>query len=312
MDIAEKLRGESSSGHVAFTEFILKHKSQNDSLFCFFEGKDDPKYYGIRIQGIIQKNYISIDCEGKENVILVKKLIEARKEYNAAPVAYFVDRDYDEHIKLKNLYCLPSYSIENQYVSKNVIEKILSQEFSLKSDDIDFNLVMQVFLSLSSEFHNKTKFINAWLACQNDIRKSIGMNTRLKIDNMIGKYFKSPIVGSLSGVSDYSDLNKLEKIEGLFPDAPKITLEEVLAKINTFNEQELLVLFRGKFELAFVVNFLEKLKSEIGRSSPVMFSKKCRCSLRFEQPTFLTMISIYANTPQCLVSYLKERAKLVA
>jgi hypothetical protein len=125
MDLVEKLREESSSEHVAYTEFILKLKRKTDGLFCFFEGKDDNKYYGIRIKNITLQDFEYINCEGKENVIKVCELIAKKPEYENIKTSYFIDSDYQDSAEISNIYCLPSYSIENQYVKKSVLENIL-------------------------------------------------------------------------------------------------------------------------------------------------------------------------------------------
>ena len=79
MSLVEKLREESSSGHVAYTEFILK-SGRDNSLVCFFEGKDDYKYYGIRIENIAQRTFSPITCGGKESLFEVCLNMFAEKE----------------------------------------------------------------------------------------------------------------------------------------------------------------------------------------------------------------------------------------
>jgi hypothetical protein len=312
MDIVEKLRRESSSGHVAYTEFILKLKRRKDCLFCFFEGKDDNKYYGIRIDGIYQGQFLDISCDGKESVIAVKDLIETHEEYKNIQIAYFLDRDFDEPVQIKHVYCIPSYSIENQYSTINALARILKNEFSLNEEENDFSRVLLSFEALKGRFHEEVIMINAWLACQSDKRKALGIKTRLKIDSTIGKYFKSIVNSDLTGIRDFRDLNSLEVIHSIFPDAPKIEVKELTLKITSLRGKNPDACYRGKFELLFFIDFLDKLKSEICRKAPAIFDKKRKCSLRFEQPSALTILSIYAETPRCLVKYLSLKRQNAA
>mgnify|MGYP001320438155 CR=1 FL=1 len=312
MELVDKLRQEASSGHVAYTEFILKLKNRSDCLFCFFEGKDDSKYYGIRIEPLLDTEYDSIVCGGKEHVIAVENLISSKKEYKKILKCYFTDQDYEEPVKINNIYCLPSYSIENQYANKNVLQKILKHEFSLNPDEDDFSKVIGLFEKLQIEFHEKTTFINAWLACQSDKRKQLGILTHLNIDNTIGSYFNTILSQDLKLILDLSSINDLSKIQTFFPLAPLITSKELEEKLKYFKEKEHELYFRGKFQLKFFVSFLDRLKSEICKKQPALFCKKHKCNLRFEFANSLTNLSIYANTPECLYTYLKRIIKNAA
>lgn len=303
-NIVDRLREEAASGHVAYTEFILKLKNNKKTLFCFFEGKDDYKYYGLRIETTTQQRFESIDCGGKENVLEVKKLIEQKKEYKEIRTSYFIDRDYDKQINITNIYCLPAYSIENQYVTKDVLSKILRNEYSILEESNDYNKVFELFEKLRFEFHEKTLMINAWLACQNDYRRKHKIKTYLRIDDTIGNYFSSIVNAELNGIVDLSDLNDINCIENLFSNAPRIPLNELQSKMAFFKNTNNSQTFRGKFELRFFVSFLDRLKSEVCKKRPIIFEKKHKCNLRFEFVTALTSLSIYAENPQCLIEYL--------
>lgn len=310
MDRVEKLREESSSEHVAFTEFTLKLRNGKDNLFCFFEGKDDVKYYGIRIRNITQREYESINCEGKENVIKAHRLISSKKEYSSIKTLYFIDLDYQEEPVEKSIYCLPSYSIENQYVKKSVLENVLRNEFSLKSESSDFSKVLEIYEALQAKFHSETRYINAWLACQSDERFKYGKTPYLKIDSTIGGYFKTIVKSKMDTVSSFEELNNLSEINRLFPKALSIMEKDIVEKIKYFESVDEASLFRGKFELAFFVDFMKKLQSEIGCKSSVIFDDRYKCNLRFEFSTALTILSSYAETPRSLIIYL-EKFKMI-
>ncbi len=312
MELIEKMREEASSGHVAYTEFILKQKKRKDCIFCFFEGNEDNKYYGIRIESTTKSDYETIVCRGKENVLIAQKLISKNPEYNRVLQGYFIDQDYDEPININKIYCLPAYSIENQYANRNVLKKILQSEFLLDIEDVDYIKTLDIFEELQNEFHTKTAFLNAWLACQNDKRKQLGIKTHLKIDSTIGKFFSSIINENLELVLDLSDIDTLEKLQSHFPDSPVITNEEIDEKLISFKDKNLEFVYRGKFQMRFFISFLDRLKSEICKKRPEKFEMKHKCSLRFEYPTSLTNLSIYAETPRCLYEYLQKVIKNAA
>lgn len=306
MDLAEKLRKESYSEHVAFTEFILKLKNNKSGLFCFFEGKDDYKYYGLRISNITQRDFEDICCGNKEEVIKLEKLISSKSEYTEIDTLYFVDNDYSEDCEFDNIYCLPSYSIENQYTSINVLERILKQEFGLDKNHDDFKKVIKFYKQTRQEFHSKTLIINSWLSCQQEIREQKETNTYLRIDSTIGQYFKQPVKTNLNSIVDFDDLENKEKIENLFKESPKISTERIDKEIEKLKKLDGQKSFRGKFELRFFVSFLNRLQGEICKKNPELFEEKHKCSLKFEYPNALTSLSIYADTPNCLFQYLKK------
>ena len=310
MDIVAKLREEAFSEHAAYTEFILKLKKDREILFCFFEGKNDYKYYGIRIQNIGQREFKYVDCHGKDNVISVKRLIDQQHEYQSLSIAYFVDRDFNDKIAVEGIYCLPSYSIENQYANKETLLKILESEFSISEENIDFKAVESLFEQLQREFHNKVRLLNIWLACQSD-KRSQSKSTHLKIDDSIGHYFNNIVKEKLT-LRDLSDLNDLAIIESIFFEAQKITPEEIDEKSVLLQASDAEYTFRGKFELAFFISFLDRLKSEICKKKSSIFEKRHKCNLRFEFVTALTTLSIYARTPSCLVEYINSKRKDVA
>lgn len=307
MDLADKLRAESFSEHVAFTEFILKLKNNTDGLFCFFEGKDDSKYYGIRIKNITQRTYKGIVCGNKVEVIKLEKLISSKDEYKDIDKLYFIDKDYSEECTFDKIYCLPSYSIENQYAQLGVLESILENEFGLNSEHNDFKKIVARFSETRTKFHNEILLLNSWLSCQQKIREDSGNSSYLNIDSKIGKYFSNPVNTDLETIVDLSDLGDKEKLETIFNEAPKVENEMLTNEVQRFKESDFYSDFRGKFELRFFISFLSRLHSEIGQKEPKLFEEKRKCNLRFEYPNALTALSIYALTPDCLIKYLEVK-----
>ena len=304
MTLVDILREEASSEHVAYTEFALKLRGNETNLFCFFEGKDDHKYYGIRIANVCQREYQHIDCGGKGKVLALKKLIDQRSEYETIDTAYFVDSDYDHKETTLGVYCLPTYSIENQYCTKESISKILGNEFSLKETEEDHKLAIVIFEKLQAKFHDDTLLLNSWLACQNDNKKQSGVETFLYIDSTIGGYFDNIVLINLEGIRDFADLNHIATIESMFPNASDVSTQQLNEKIELFKTLTKVKVFRGKFELKFFTSCLDRLQKELGKRASTIFSKKHKCSIRFENASALTSLSIYATTPSCLLKYL--------
>ncbi len=58
MTRAEKLTHGSRNYPRAWMDFIGAYQKDSTRLYCFFEGQDDKKYYGVRIDSIILGRFI--------------------------------------------------------------------------------------------------------------------------------------------------------------------------------------------------------------------------------------------------------------
>ena len=311
--LIDKLRDESSSEHVAYTEFITSYKKKSEILYCFFEGKEDKRYYNFRIEHITLKKHQSFTCNGKDRVIAVYNLIRQKREYSDAKILYFIDKDFDfKKLQINDIYRTPYYSIENFYCGQRAIEKIIQSEFELVKNDEDYNKILYIFKKLQSKFHKEILFFNSWLSCQHDIRNRSKTKTYLLIDDSVDKYFRKIVKDNLNEITDFTDINNQDLIENiLFPKAPKISKKILIKKIKRFRKINAYKYFRGKFEIKFIISFLFALQSEIGKKNSKIFSKRYSCNLRFENSTSISLLTQYSETPKNLVTYLSAYKKAI-
>ncbi|MCW3070446.1 MAG: hypothetical protein JWO44_336 [Bacteroidetes bacterium] len=305
-DVVEYLRQQSTSDCVAYTEFMLHYKKDEDALYCFFEGFEDRTYYPIRIKNISNAaNYYDYVCGGKHAVLKVHSLIKANSYYQNVKTGFFVDKDFDSYSLSSEVYITPTYSIENLYCNKTVLEDIIRSEFKMNSSEKDFENCISMYIELQNRFNQEILFFNAWLACQADYRNENNLSTRLNIDKKIKTIFEKIISPNMSEIKSFSEIQTQADIENIFPDSPSIEKEKLDTKIIYFKTVNHPEIFRGKFQLKFLESFLCRLQSIFGIDcSP--FEKKHSCSLRFEYPTLCSSLSQYATTTDCLKSYIKS------
>ncbi|MBU3011097.1 DUF4435 domain-containing protein [Polaribacter vadi] len=317
MDIIEQAKQELGSGLVAYTEFVLDFKKNKENIYCFFEGNEDRSYYSIRTKMIYTDNdYFDYVCKGKGNLIKLHQLINYHDIYKNNNVGYFVDSDFDGKTSIENIYTTPFYSIENFYVVENAFENILINEFNISRRCDCFKEAKLSYNNLKNKFHEKIVILNSWLACQADYRKENNISTRLKIESSLKSILSTDVFNKLvnpdlSKINFPDQLLRLEDIEKIFNNAPKIekaVFEKKLTEFKTLKGDEK---FRGKFELRFLVSYLNRFKDEIGKKKSSIFSKKYSTSLRFEYATSVSQLTNNAITPDCLIEYLK-RIKNVA
>jgi len=289
------LRASRDKAVVVFTQFTRLYKRDPSALYCFFEGEDS-KYYGIRIKNIIRpKKDFYLSCKGKEGVLGIHRMLSARKYYANIRAAYFIDRDFDKSISelgLNGIYETPCYSIENFYTSVECFSEVLRTEFKLIESDENFERCVSLYIKLQEEFHNAVELLNTWIACQRD--KSSELNIS---DISVSRFVNIEL-----------DEIKIEYVSDdlytMFPGAIIISQEELYLKLRglrcSYQKS-----FRGKFEIEFLLTFLQKLSHEANQGNYPYFTRKVKVVLSLSKRNIISDLSQCADTPDCLYSYLE-------
>lgn len=299
-----ELRKSKDKPQVAFHEFMLSTGKFSNHVFCFFEGKDNA-YYVPRIKRFTDK-YQPIKCGGREKVLDVYRLINNRREYDRYKKAYFIDRDFNQPLSTNNLsiFETPCYSIENLYVSISVFKEILKNEFHLsETSDSNFQACETVFLQRQREFHDAICLFNSWYCCLIDLKSQTGTNTGANLDDKLPKDF---IDFSLQSIKLNYDL---EKIEQTFPNSLKVTQAALQMKLVLFSQCEYHKVFRGKYEMQFLLKIIQLLlKDSLTEKSilkaKVNFAFGDGSGLNNEQA--INILEGYAETPNSLLEYLER------
>ncbi|MFM7408114.1 MAG: DUF4435 domain-containing protein [Cuspidothrix sp.] len=250
-------------------------------------------------------------CGGRDKVLEVYRLITIHREYDKYKKAFFIDRDFNEPLLPHNppIFETPCYSIENFYVSVNVFKELLKNEFHLSEvSDPDFQVCMTLFKDRQEEFHKATALFNAWYACLIAIRNTTATETSVNLDDNFPKDF---ITFNLESVTANYDL---EKIKQTFPNAPDVEEDILNNKIAEFTNCEHYQVFRGKYEMWFLLVFLRLILIDSNRSKLFITAK---LSFTFNNDytsrnpilsneEALKVFSVYAETPQILDDYLTE------
>ena len=284
--------------------------------FCFFEG-EDRKYYVERIKekdpSIEVFGYV---CGNRKSVITVYKKILSEKD-DLSSLLFFVDRDYnlDSYEDNEDVYQTPEYSIENLYCKSSVIKKIIEIEFGINPGCRDMNFILMLYDKLFSEFIHYYSSVNIWyMACKqlglpvqinkfkpnNDVDISEGnlvlKNTHIKIHN-ISHYYEFLLQKDIENQKQYAEENfekYSEKIE-----AVKIKIDELVLSYDSNKE------FRGKFSIIFLKKFIGYIKYM--NKNKLLDNMYPHVYIDEYQPNFLSSLSKYAVTPECLIKYINQR-----
>lgn len=305
MNYAKLLRESRDKSAVAYGEFMNSTRKFPEHLFCFFEGKDND-YYVPRIKVYAPKFY-PIGCGGRQKVLEVHALISGKSEYEKYKKAFFIDRDFNPPPSEQTppIFETPCYSVENLYVSKTVFKEILANVLHLsESQDADFAVCEGLFEKLQEEFHAATMLFNAWYACLIDAKRLKNLKTaNAQLSDKLPKGF---IKISLAGVEQHYDL---EKILEIFPDSERVSQDEIEQKIIEFGASEQHRVFRGKYELQFVIKLLQLILSDAKNENRYLKNKITFLSgdgSGINNAMALNLFSAYAETPERLNEYLQE------
>ena len=302
MSYLEELRKGRDRSQVAYQEFML-HVSQNkDGLFCFFEGKDTP-YYSPRIKRFTA-NYHPIKCGGKDKVLEVYRLISKHTEYKKYKKAFFVDRDFDDLLNNPDIFETPCYSIENFYTSINVFKEILKNSFGLSEVSEAYQTCLTLYTQRQQEFHQATLLFNAWYACLIYLRNTTKVETGVNLSDKLGgdKATKNFIIFTLESISkNYT----IETIRQNFPSALNVSQNALNQKLIELSNCEHSKVFRGKYEMWFVVTMIDLLVQDSNNKHNYLKEKiKFSFSSKLSNEQAIELFSNYAETPDCLMAYL--------
>lgn len=301
MSLLHQMDEECDCIEVIFQNYIQTRSTVD--IFLFFEGKDDYKYYCIRIEpflnGKVPKQYV---CQKKDNVIELHDMIKRQtKSKPTEKLLFFVDKDFDRNTTINNdIYITPTYSIENFYISDAAIKRILIGEWGLSSemqdiDKEDFEAAFNYLKSKRDVIVDSMIYANAWYSLQKRKTKDGGICPRL------------------SAIKEYTSIkgiHKIENLEELVDNAIPVSPKELTAEINRLKkipEKNL----RGKyFEQTMPYYFMNVFSDSNKKSNRFLLSKRRKVNICIGKDNMVSILSQYADVPSCLVEYITKRLGL--
>ncbi|WP_368188767.1 DUF4435 domain-containing protein [Aeromonas sp. R7-3] len=304
MSRVSELKNARDNLSVKFIEFTRIMSKKRHAIF--FEGEDE-KYYSVRINNIRPDiTWSGINTGGKSNVIEMRRRIRTHNTYANAPCMFFVDADFDDNsdlLTLGDIYVTPCYSVENLYISSHAYVRILSAEFgindTMESSDC-FKQSITTFEKIKFDYINAITPFNL-LIRELRIKEKCGeLNGRLNINNV---KFEDLVKVELDGVEKiYNEQDP----KSIFPELQENISVELERSKEHFSTLAGDIWFRGKQNLEFFRVFLEKIKTERCKKTPrLIFKEKGNVKLQVTKGNCISELSHYADTPPCLIEYLR-------
>jgi hypothetical protein len=115
------------------TELLGLRASYPNGVILVFEGDGDK---GVYFQWVKQSrpgfSYEPFLCQGKKNVLMLKKVVDRDRSGLARGVYFLIDRDFDDYQGNDpgaSIFMTSRYSIENYLVTHEVLEELLKIDF---------------------------------------------------------------------------------------------------------------------------------------------------------------------------------------
>lgn len=285
---------------VIFQEYILTKSEKGESaVYCFFEG-NDYKYYVSRIKAFTSKEIIIYNCGGKNNVLTLHGMINANTSYdNNNTVLFFVDKDFDiDKVNHEDIYTTPCYSIENFYITDTAFCEFLKGELNISEysieqvDKYDFKRAVNYFKEKRNKFIKDVLMVNIWYSLQRKKSQKISKGQKPDLSNL--KY--------INNITTPIDIEELKKLTPNYIEVNDLEIKNEEKRLM----EDPLNNFRGKYYIEFLFKILNVIITDSNKPEK-LFSKKRKINLTIGRDNLISVLSQYADTPECLKKYLKSK-----
>lgn len=299
-NILEKMQESVENDTVAFNKFLLEYDKYTNTSFYFVEGEDFC-YYNSRIKRFLNdKETRHYRCNSKKNVIGVRNLIKKAKiEIDESDVMlFFVDKDFGFDTIPDDIYATEWYSIENFYLTRNLIKNVLENNFELYKEEKNYILAIEYFEKLYKEYSKFARKLNVFYYTVRECEKIQGK----KRTNFNKIQFWEFIEKNRLDNFKMQEISYDELLQFY-----EITCEldyELLKKNEYLFFEDRHYNFRGKFELEFLKFFLKSIRTAMKNGS-YGFEKMKVCQYDFQADT-MKILTEYAYTPKDLKEYIES------
>lgn len=294
MDIKKEMDKKRNQKSTSLHFLKLKVVS-TDLTYCFVEGEEDITFYQDKLSKIDEQlKYEFIKSDGKEKILKLEDIVN-NKLWSKYKIMLFVDKDYDNTYNYKNIFVTDVYSIENYFVTNNVLEKILKYSFYIDNQDV-VNSIIKRYEELQIEYHKILLKINTFLKLQQIKENTNRRNKKLHLNQI---KIKDIVEIKLSGISLKKDLKKcMESLHDYY----EFNKEEFIQVSKSFETSRYPYDFRGKYEIHFLENYLELIVNELKKDNNIFKFKK---KITYHNSDFIRKFTMYAESPKNLKRYVK-------
>lgn len=300
---AEALREPQSVYH----EFLAGYKKNSKELYGFVEGDEDPSFYRGMIENMLPPEW-NVDLWPAGNKTRVIELYNCFDwtRFSKERIIFLIDRDLSFFVGEKssrdiNIYITEKYSIENNIVSRNTCDRVLSEVCNLnRVKRREKNEILNLFEEQLSLFQKKMIRIMAWIIHwkQKDLKPSLNdilMRHLFAVDS--GRLLENHSPKGFSTCEEY--------IHGQC-NIPYKSTSKIIAITKEFKAADGPKKFvRGKYELWFLVEFVISIYKNIKNFS-AEYTQSPKMKVSFSQANAIILIAPRARIPASLKNFINR------
>lgn len=290
-----------------YHEFLSRYKHNSMCVYGFVEGKDDPSFYRGAIENNLPEGW-SVDLwsvGNKEKVIELHNCFDWTR-FSKNRVVFFIDKDLSYFLGEKlptdsNVYITDKYSIENDIVSRNTCDRVLTEVCSLNMiDKYDKDKILGLFDKQLAIFQKKMTPLMAWII---HWKRS---GSRPSLNDILMKHLFIVKVGELCSITSPKSFSSPEEYihkqcNIIYKPISKIAA--VIREFKTANGPQKFI--RGKYELWFFIEFVLSIYKNITRFSN-RYTKSPKMNVTLSQTNAITLIAARARIPSTLKNFLDK------
>lgn len=262
MSQLDYLRRARTTANAAFVRFVADYPRNPSAIHLFFEGDDDESFYMNFIGAVVPGGTLLVRyrCRNKRGVLYVYRKLDWGF-YDPNRVLFFVDKDHSDFVseslpEAENIFVTDCYSIENYVVCTHVFDRCTRELLHIDCAADEHSAMSQAFAAQLQMFHRMMLLIDAWII----YARRQGEDPNLSNLDPGLLFSIDPHLQLLRRVNSVRACWKVLE-ERCRASVPLNEWREILAlardlKSNHTAKHHL----RGKYELWFLVTYLERLR----------------------------------------------------
>lgn len=304
MNLLDYLRKAAKSETTVYTTFLQQYSKNDNSVHVFYEGKDDPSFYGNMIQNKIKRTQKIFYYQAKNK----DKVYENYKKINWASyskkrILFFVDKDFADILRISypldtNIFVTSYYSIENYLVDKHIFSRSLRELIGLDNDKVN-NAISKKFQVGLRTFYEASLTLTAYILYHREKKNPLNLQ-----DISIGDVFR--IDDSFVVTKKPKILSTLDRKTGATTTSAFKEIRKIVASLRKINNPKKYT--RGKFELAYLVNCINK-SPDIINIDKKKGETKYRCCVQLSPSNAIQILAPRIRQPKDVKDFINKATK---
>lgn len=280
-----------------------------NQLVLVVEGDEDPIFYSVIANRCgLATPFLCLVAGGKDLVLGFRELLKTSIEAKlGAGVSFAVDRDFDDlkgYPEGTDLYCTPTYSIENIACAPSAFRQLLYHEFKLYDPEMagDVDRLTQIYDKLICDFARECRDINLLIYFGRTRSIDVCGAAIREIDDTPTRLF-SIDASSLNVTCHFRGdaANQIVKFSSM------VKLLDAAVVESEFSQLEPFARWRGKFWLAFLQRFLSILQEDRNSALPQHFSRgRGKVRLNPASDSIFRILGSACDIPPCMRQFFVQ------